>query len=163
VGSASDADADLGGDLFSSRSTSGSNLRLGQYGTVSSSSKLDKKVSTSTGQAETYAFQELCKEIVWIRLLLYELGYGRDKPTKSRTDNDGVFNQATKAINHALAKHYRIAQGYIKMLEKDGVIAVDRVDSLENPADTFTKPLAKAAFEKHRLTIMGPQEPPASK
>jgi hypothetical protein len=66
-------------------------------------------------------------------------------------------------INHALAKHYRIAQGYIKMLVKAGVIDVDRVDTLENPADTYTKALARAAFEKHRATIMGPQESPAAK
>ena len=65
-----DADADLAGDLNSSRSTSGTNIRLGEFGTISSSSKLDKKVSTSTGQAETYAFQELFKEVVWVRLLL---------------------------------------------------------------------------------------------
>jgi hypothetical protein len=155
-----EADADLAGDLCSARSTSGGNSRIGEYGTVSSSSRLDKKVSTSTCQAETYAFQDVCKEVVWLRLLLYEIGYGQRKPTKTRTDNAGVLVQATKAVNHAVAKHYRIAQGFIRMLCRGDTIEVDRVSSDDNPADTFTKPLARVLFEKHRLTIMGPQEPP---
>jgi hypothetical protein len=156
------ADADLAGDLNSARSTSGTSAQLGQYGNVSSASRLDRKISTSTGQAETYAFQELCKEIIWIRLLLYELGYGQLHPTPCFTDNDGVLIQATKAVNHAMAKHYRIAQAFIKMLTGTKEVEVRRVDSAENPSDTFTKPLPQAAFDKHRLAIMGPQEAPGS-
>jgi hypothetical protein len=158
-----DADADLAGDIHSARSTSGRGVRLGEFGNISSSSHLDKRVCTSTGQAETYSYQDLCKEIVWVRQILRELGYERTKPTKCRSDNDGVLKQAVKAINHATAKHYRIAQGYIKMLTGDKVIEPERVSTDENPADTFTKALPKASFEKHRLAIMGPQDPPTSK
>ena len=155
------ADSDLAGDLNSARSTSGTLAQLGQFGNISSTSRLDRKVSTSTGQAETYAFQELCKEVVWIRLLLYELGYGQTRPTPCYTDNDGVLIQATKAVNHAMAKHYRIAQAFIRMLTSDREVEVRRVNSQDNPADTFTKPLPRAAFETHRLAIMGPQTEPA--
>jgi hypothetical protein len=157
------ADSDLAGDLNSARSTSGTMAQLGKYGNVSATSRLDRKVSTSTGQAETYAFQELCKEIIWIRLLLYELGYGQLRPTPCFTDNDGVLIQATKAVNHAMAKHYRIAQAFIRMLTDSKEVEVRRVDSADNPTDTFTKALPKAAFEKHRLAIMGPQDDPGDK
>jgi hypothetical protein len=156
------ADSDLAGDVNTSRSTSGGMAALGRCGNVSSSSRLDKKISTSTGQAETYAFQDLCKEIVWIRLLLYELGYGQAKATECLTDNDGVLAQATKSVSHATAKHFRIAQAFIRMLSNDKEIKAGRVDSEDNPSDTFTKPLPRAAFQRHRLTIMGPQTKPVS-
>jgi hypothetical protein len=154
------ADSDLAGDLASARSTSGTMTQIGEYGNISCASRLDRKVSTSTGQAETYAFQELCKEIIWDRLLLYEMGYKQVYATPCYTDNDGVLIQSKKAVNHAMAKHFRIAQAFIKMLVRHVEIEVRRVDSEENPTDTFTKPLTKGPFVKHRLTIMGPQDAP---
>jgi hypothetical protein len=129
---------------------------------VSCFSRLDKKISTSTGQAETYAFQDVCKEIVWIRLILHELGYGQSDATECLSDNDGVLSQVTKSVNHATAKHYRIAQAFIRMLFNTKEIKGGRVDSEDNPSDTFTKPLPRAAFQRHRLTIMGPQTKPVS-
>ena len=153
-------DSDLAGDLNTASSTSGNMAQLGKYGNVSSSSRLDRKVSTSTAQAETYAFQELCKEVIWLRHILWELGFGQLGPTPSYTDNDGVLLQATKAVNHAVAKHYRIAQAFIKMLTTAKEVDVRRVDSKMNPSDTFTKPLPKESFDRHRLAIMGPQENP---
>ena len=107
-------DADLAGDLLTSRSTSGGYCKLGEYGAVSVVCSLERKISTSTGQAETYALVSLVKEVIWVRHLLRELGFGQDSPTVLRTDNAGVFNQSTKAINHTMAKHYRISQAYIR-------------------------------------------------
>jgi len=59
-----EADADLAGDLTTSRSTSGGYVKLGEYGTVACNSSLERKISTSTGQAETYSLASLVKEVV---------------------------------------------------------------------------------------------------
>jgi hypothetical protein len=157
-------DADLAGDLKTGRSTIGG---LSQYGscngvggTVSSSSKLERKIATSTGQAETYALVALTKEVVWLRHLLWDLGFPQSAPTPAYTDNDGVLSQATKAINHAAAKHYRLGQAYVRQLGKSKVIKVKGISTSDNAADIFTKALAAPLFLKHRLTIMGPQAPP---
>ena len=95
-------------------------------------------------------------------MLLRKLGYEQAGPTPCATDNDGVLIQATKAVNHAMAKHYRIAQAFIRMLTQSGEVLVCRVDSELNPADTLTKPLPRISFERHRLAIMGPQAMPGS-
>ena len=100
--------------------------------------------------------------MIWIRLLLHELGYGDSRPTPCYTDNDGVLIQAGKAVNHSMAKHYRIAQAFIRMLASNKEVKVRSVGTENNPADTFTKPLATAAFVKHRLAIVGPQDAPGS-
>ena len=103
------SDSDLAGDLTSSRSVLSYHTRLGQYGNLSSSSSMERKICTSTGQAETYAFFNLLKEVIWERNLLSELGFPQQEPTTCYSDNDGVVIQSTKVVNHASAKHYRIA------------------------------------------------------
>ena len=153
------SDSDLAGCLNTSRSTSGCYSKLGKSGAVMCSSSLEKKISTSTGQAETYAMQSLVKEVVWERHLLSELRFHQCSPTLLLTDNDGVLKQSTKAINHSTAKHYRIAQAYIRSMVQNQTIKVDRIDTAANPADLFTKALHAPAFHRHRATIMGPQSP----
>jgi hypothetical protein len=154
------ADADLAGDLSTSRSTSGGCTVLGDFGAIMTSSKLEKKISTSTGQSETYAMTSLVKEVVWARHMLRELRHAQRGPTVLLTDNAGVFKQATKAINHTIAKHYRIAQAYIRSMVSDGVVEVAEVDTKENTSDMLTKALHAPLFRYHKAALMGPQTAP---
>ena len=103
------------------------------------SSSLERKISTSTGQAETYAMQSLVKEVVWERRLLEELGYGTQRPTPLFSDNDDVVKQSTKAVSHSTVKHYRIAQAYIRSLCNDGTIKVGRVSTENKTFGEVTK------------------------
>jgi len=129
------------------------------YGTVACNSSLERKISTSTGQAETYALASLVKEVVWIRHLLHEIRHPQTKPTRTRTDNQGVKIQATKAVNHATAKHYRISQAYIRSKGDDGTVEVEKVASALNHSDFLTKALCTELFVRHRDAVMGPQHP----
>jgi hypothetical protein len=153
------ADSDLAGDLATARSTSGYYTCVGKFGAVSCSSVLEKKVSTSTGQAETYALQQLVKEVVWARHLMQDLRIPCAMPTIILTDNDGVFKQSTKTINHTAAKHYRMAQAYIRQKGEDQTIKVEQVDTKLNASDMMTKALHVPLFHRHRYRIMGPQLP----
>jgi hypothetical protein len=83
-----------------------------------------------------------------------------DKADHLLTDNQGVLQQSTKAINHSTAKHYRIAQAYIRSKVDDQTIKVGSVHTSKNAADIFTKALHAPPFTAHRLTIMGPQQRP---
>ena len=152
------ADSDLAGDLATARSTSGYYTCLGKFGAVSCSSVLEKKVSTSTGQAETYALQSLVKEVV-CRHMLQDLKIPCAMPTIIVTDNDGVFKQSTKTINHTAAKHYRMAQACIRHKGEDHSIRVQQIDTKYNASDMMTKALHAPLFNRHRYRIMGPQLP----
>ena len=66
-------DADLGGDVDSSKSTSGYIYTIGGT-TVSWMSKLQKCVSLSSTEAEYVAIAEAGKEITWLADYLEELG-----------------------------------------------------------------------------------------
>ena len=74
-----------------------------------------------------------------------------------KTDNDGVFKQSTKAINHTVAKHYRIAQAYIREMVLNGTIDVQQDNSDTNEADMLTKALTALLFVPHVISTMGPQ------
>ena len=153
------SDADLAGDVKSARSTLSYNTHLGKFGCISSSSFLERKICTSTGQAESYAYARLCKEVIWERNMLREMGFPQLMPTEIQTDNQGVLIQSEKSINHSVAKHYRIAQAFIRQLVASGVVKGSDVRSGDNSSDIGTKPLLSEPFARHRLAIMGPQDP----
>jgi hypothetical protein len=155
-------DSDFAGDINTSRSTTGYVTKIGAYGNLSCSSSREKKISNSTTQAETYAHVSGCKEVVWDRLLLRELNFPMLRPTPVKVDNDGVVKQSAKAINHASAKHYRVSQAYIRHLNDNQTVKTTEVNTKYNDADFLTKALPAAAFQRHRLAVMGPQEPPSS-
>jgi hypothetical protein len=155
-------DSDLAGDVKTSRSTRGHYVKLGQFGAISFKCTLERKIATSTQQAETYAAVATAKDIVWLRQLLHEMGFKHDGPTILETDNQGVHLQSTKQVNHAAAKHFRIAQAYIRQLVDMGVLHCTHVKSKLNGADMFTKgTMATSDFGNCRLAVMGPQERPS--
>ena len=155
-------DADLAGDRRTSRSTSGYFSKLGKFGAVSFHSMLERKVSTSTQQAETYALAWGIRDVLWLRTLLHEIGVPVLCPTRVDTDNQGVFLQSSKQVNHATAKHFRISQAFIRQVGEDGFCDVEKIDTKLNHSDIFTKALNPELFRIHRAAIMGPQAPPST-
>jgi hypothetical protein len=91
--------------------------------------------------------------------MLREMGFPQLMPTEIQTDNQGVLIQSEKSINHSVAKHYRIAQAFIRQLVVSGVVKGSDVRSGDNSSDIGTKPLLSEPFARHRLAIMGPQDP----
>ncbi len=76
---------------------------------MSSRSVLERKVCNSTEMSENFSYQVRGTQVIWNRHLLKELGFAQTKATVADADNEGAKSQRTKAINHAGAKHYRIA------------------------------------------------------
>jgi hypothetical protein len=157
------SDADLAGDLESSRSTLGYFGRLGKFGAILTSCKLERKICTSTGHAETYAFMSLLKDIVWLSKFLIELRFPVPEESAFEVDNSGVVKQSTKVVNHTMAKHYRIAQAYIREKCREKLVKLVDVASKMNASDMFTKALHGPVFKGHAGVIMGPQSPPLKK
>ena len=102
----------------------------------------------------------LAKNLVWLWHLLHDLGFDHSTigPAEIMTDNQGVARQSNKFVNHAVAKHYRISQAYIRQLVGNLIMKVKEVPTDANPSDFFTKALNAALFTKHRAAIMGPQD-----
>jgi hypothetical protein len=108
-------DSDLAGTFSAAeRSCAGVVIKIGEFGLLINASKLIRKVSDSTAQAETYAGVMAVKSIIWLRGMLKELGLQQDGPTVLRGDNKTMVDQTMVSMNHERSRHYRLAQAFIR-------------------------------------------------
>ena len=70
-------DIDITGDLDSRKSTSGYLITFSR-GAVSWQSKLQKRVALSSIEAEFIAVTKVCKELLWMKKFVQELGFKQD-------------------------------------------------------------------------------------
>ena len=76
------ADANMAGDVDSRKSTSGYLITY-SGGAVSWQFRLQKCVALSTTKAEFIATTKACKEILWMKMFLHELGREQERSTFS--------------------------------------------------------------------------------
>ena len=107
---------------------------------ISSKSKKQSLVATSTTYAETIAANEGAKEVLWISSLLTEMGVKFGIPTLF-VDNSGAVAWTDHPGSHERTKHvetrYHALRGYVQ----DKKMVVKQVSTNEMVADVFTKPL----------------------
>ena len=149
-------DSDLAGATSAAeRSCAGIVIKIGECGLLINASKLIRKVSDSTAQAETYAGVMAVKSILWLREECKEMGLEQVGPTVLRGDNLTMVEQSGVSMNHERSRHYRIAQAFIRSAVEDGFVKIvhDCSDNLE--ADINTKILGRVKFIKFFDRISG--------
>lgn len=103
-------DSDWAGDTDTRRSTSGYTFNLGS-GAIIWSSKRQLTVALSTCEAELMGQTQACKEAVWLRRLLEQLGERQAQATVIFGDNVGAIALAKNPQAHyARTKHIPIQE-----------------------------------------------------
>jgi hypothetical protein len=143
------ADADLGGDEFTLKSTSGFCILL-NGGVVSWSSKLQSVVALSTAEAETNAAVEAVKTVMHMRLFLQELSHTQVGPSVVYEDNASAISLAQNKEQSKRARHYQLKVHFLKDLHKRGVFCYEKVGTRDQVADAFTKALPRDDFVRFR-------------
>ena len=143
------SDADLGVQ----KSTTGWDIRW-QRASISFGSKKQPNVATSSCHAEIIAASEAAKEAKFYREFADELGFKQTKPTEMYVDNTATVDLAYNPEFHNRTKHIDRRHFYVRELVEDHVIQVKYVNSSDNLADFFTKPLPAKSFFKLRDIIM---------
>ena len=128
-------------------SISGYVFRMGD-GAVTWSSKKQAIVALSSTEAEYVAQTHAAKELIWLRTILGELNSPFEEPTTLNCDNQGAIALAKDNKFHARTKHIDIRYHFICEAVVDGSINMQYIPTNDNIADIFTKPLAKAKFER---------------
>lgn len=122
-------------------------------GAIAWRSTKDKTVSTSSTDAEIKALTELIKDLLWIDLLMEELGTPLKKPITIYQDNANVITLAeTFSINgktRYLAKRIQFIREHIQ----NGFIVLIKVKSNEMVADILTAAREERDFT-HLLNIL---------
>jgi len=143
-------DADFGGDIDSSVSTSAYVFTLGG-GSISWRSKKQDCVAQSTMEAEYVASSEAGRHASWLSAFLRELGVTvqADEPVEIRIDNTAAIQFAHDPKFHDRGKHIRRRYHYIRGLIRDKEVILSYIPSAEMLADPLTKPLSRNVFESH--------------
>jgi hypothetical protein len=142
------SDSSFNDDKDTCRSTIGWGLWIGTYcsGMIKWASKVPKTIATSSTNAEVQAAVSLAKDTIWLRTMLQELGNKQQGSTVLYQDNDPAIAQIQDIKGTANSKHYLILLRKIQELLHKGIIHMNPIDTKENVADLFTKPLSNEQF-----------------
>jgi len=146
------SDADYAADLDTRRSTSGHLFMLGGE-CVTWSSKRQATVSLSTTEAEFIAATEACKEAVWLRKLLSDIGHGCDEPVVLNVDNQSAIRLIKNPEFHRRSKHIEVRYQFIREKLRENVIDPNYVSTNDQYADIFTKALSHEKFSVFRKNM----------
>ncbi|CAL1360545.1 unnamed protein product [Linum trigynum] len=138
-------DADMAGDVDSRRSTSGYLITL-SGGAISWQSRLQKCVALSTTEAEYIAVTEACKEMIWMKKFLNELGFLQEQP-QLFCDSQSAIHLAKNASFHARSKHIDVRYHWIRDVLEMKQLQLEKIHTDENGSDMCTKTLPREKFE----------------
>ena len=141
------SDANQVGDKLSRKLTSGYAFYLNNS-LISQSSKQQPVIALSSCASEYIALTYAAKELIWLRLLLRELGYNQDQPNTLLVDNQASIVLANNPAKHATAKHIDIRYHFIREQLDKGIINLEYIPSTKQLADGFTKALPRIKFQE---------------
>ena len=164
-------DSSWADDCDNRHSSMGYCFTLGS-GIISWSAQKQKTVTCSSTEAEYIAASESCREAVWLRMMLSQLnqpcpsaiplftsGFANSQlltATSLYCDNNGAICLAHDPQFHSQAKHINYQHHQIHDCIESKDISLLHVDTHNNLADIFTKPLGCLAFTQfHGLLGLG--------
>jgi len=145
-------DSNLGGDIDTSKSTTGVLFFLGQC-LVSWQSIKQRVVALSSCEAEYVAATTAATQAMWLSRLLAEL-LGRPVDiVELKVDSKSALALAKNPVFHERSKHIRIKYHFIRSCLEDGSIKAEHISTGDQLADILTKALGKTKFEELRGRI----------
>ncbi|XP_052621017.1 secreted RxLR effector protein 161-like [Lactuca sativa] len=139
-------DADWAKCLFSRRSVTGY-LVYFAGSLVSWKSKKQSTVSRSSTESEYKALGSVTCEIIWILKLLYDLGITGLNPVNIFCDNESAIKLVLNPVFHERSKHFEVDLHFVREKVENGIIKVNKIDSLNQNADVLTKALGSSQHE----------------
>ena len=139
------------------RSTIGRCCWMGSVcqGLISWKSQLPAQVAQNTTEAEVQAAIECAKDILYFRTLLYSLGLPQKGSSRMQVDSTGAISQVNALGGITNQRHYIVKIRKLQEVRHLGLIHTYRVDTNDNVADMFTKPLSPLPYWRLSSRAMG--------
>ncbi|GKB54529.1 putative RNA-directed DNA polymerase [Tanacetum coccineum] len=141
-------------DKDDSRSQSGWIFLLNGGAVTWKSSKQDT-VADSTCESEYIAACEASKEAIWMKNFIGDLGVVPtvQDPIEIFCDNESAVALTKEPKDHGKSKHIDRKYHFVRSKVAEGHVIVKEIRSEDNPADPFTKALAKSKHDEHAWSI----------
>jgi hypothetical protein len=117
--------------------------------------KEQNSVALSTAEAEYIAAGHCCAQLLWMRQTLRDYGYKMTK-VPLLCDNESAIKMADNPVEHSRTKHIAIRYHFLRDHQQKGDIEISYINTKDQLADIFTKPLDEQSFTKlrHELNIL---------
>jgi hypothetical protein len=142
------SDANWKGCKVDRKSTSGTCQFLGRS-LVSWASKKQNSVALSTAEAEYIATGHCCARLLWMRQTLRDYGHKLSK-VPLLCDNESAIHMAENLVEHSRTKLIDIWYHFLRDHQQRGDIEIVYINTKDQLADIFTKPLDEKTFSKLR-------------
>ena len=151
------SDSDFAGCKLDRKSTSGTCHLLGES-LITWQCKKQTSVALSTAEAEYVASGSCCAQTLWLKQQLEDYGVSLSK-IPLFCDNTSAINISKNPIMHSRTKHIEIRHHFIRDHVLKGDCEIKFIDTENQLADIFTKPLPKDRFFKLRgkLGVVDPR------
>nr|GEU33583.1 putative ribonuclease H-like domain-containing protein [Tanacetum cinerariifolium] len=116
-------------------------------------SKKQKVVSLSSSEAEFRGIAKGLAEALWIRKLVYEIGFPPRGSIQIMCDNKTAIQILENPVQHDRTKHVEFNRHFIKVKLEAGIIELPFVKSSDQLADILTKAVGIDTFHKFLYTI----------
>jgi hypothetical protein len=140
------SDANWAGCKIDRKSTSGTCQFWGRS-LVSWASKKQNSVALSTTESEYIAADHCCVQLLWMRQTLRDYGY-KLSIVPLLCDNDSAIRMTYNPVEHSRTKHINIRYHFLRDHQPKRDIEIAYVNTHNQLADIFTKPLDEKTFSK---------------
>ena len=118
-------------------------------------SRKQKSIALSSCESEIIALSEAAKEVIWLRKFTRGLVPSMPvEPTVLSTDNKAARDLSYNPEHHNRSKHIARRHFYVRDMVESHEIIVPLVNTHDNDADFFTKPLPAKRFKFLRRKCM---------
>jgi hypothetical protein len=106
-------------------------------------------------KAEYIAAGHCCAQLLWMRQTLRDYGYKLTK-VPLLCDNESAIRIADNPVEHSRTKHIAIRYHLLRDHQQKGDIEISYINTKDQLADIFTKPLDEQTLDKlrHELNIL---------
>ena len=103
-------------------------------------------VSRSSAEAEYRGMAQGVCELLWLRRLLRDLGFGPKKPMSLYCDNHAAIAITHNPVQHDCTKHVEVDRNFIKEKLDAEIVSFPFISSEYQLADVFTKVVSTTIF-----------------